>query len=40
MAEEILLDVQHLTHVFPLGRRMSVRAVDDLSFQIDRKSVV
>lgn len=39
MAEEILLDVQHLTHVFPLGRRMSVRAVDDLSFQIRRGEI-
>ena len=39
MAEEILLDVQHLTRVFPLGRRMSVRAVDDLSFQIRRGEI-
>ncbi len=39
MAEEILLDVQHLTHVFPLGRRMSVWAVDDLSFQIRRGEI-
>ena len=39
MAEEILLDVQHLTHVFPLSRRMSVRAVDDLSFQIRRGEI-
>ena len=39
MAEEILLDVQHLTHVFPLNRRMSVRAVDDVSFQIRRGEI-
>jgi len=33
------MDVQHLTHVFPLGRRMYVRAVDDLSFQIRRGEI-
>ena len=39
MAEEILLDVRHLTHVFPLGRHGSVKAVDDLSFQIRRGEI-
>ena len=39
MAEEILLDVRHLTQVFPLGRHGSVKAVDDLSFQIRRGEI-
>lgn len=39
MAEELLLDVRHLTHVFPLGRHASVKAVDDLSFQIRRGEI-
>ena len=39
MAEELLLDVHHLTHVFPLGRHGSVKAVDDLSFQIRRGEI-
>lgn len=39
MAEELLLDVRHLTHVFPLGRHGSVKAVDDLSFQIRRGEI-
>ena len=36
---DILLDVRHLRHVFPLGRREFVRAVDDVSFQIRRGEV-
>ena len=31
---EILLDIQHLTHYFKLGKNMAIRAVDDVSFQI------
>ena len=34
MAKEILLDVQHLTHVFPLSKKVQQKALDDLSFQI------
>lgn len=34
MNSTILLDVQHLTHVFPLTKKIAVKAVDDLSFQI------
>ena len=33
---DILLDVRHLRHVFQLGHREFVRAVDDVSFQIRR----
>ena len=36
---DILLDVRHLRHVFPLGHREFVRAVDDVSFQIRRGEV-
>lgn len=36
---DILLDVRHLRHVFPLGRREFIRAVDDVSFQIRRGEV-
>lgn len=32
--KEILLDVRHLTHVFPLTKKTSIKAVDDVSFQI------
>ena len=31
---EILLDVQHLCHVFKLGKRNLIHAVDDISFQM------
>lgn len=34
MKKEMLLDVQNLTHDFPLTRNMTVRAVDDISFQV------
>ena len=30
----ILLDVQHVSHVFPLTKQVSVKALDDISFQI------
>ena len=36
---EILLDVQHLTQVFPLTRKLAVKAVDDVSFQIHRGEI-
>lgn len=36
---EILLDVQHLTQVFPLTRKLAVKAVDDVSFQIRRGEI-
>lgn len=31
---DILLDIRHLTQVFPLTKKLAVRAVDDVSFQI------
>ena len=31
---EILLDVQHLSHVFKLSKHAAIKAVDDVSFQI------
>ena len=31
---DFLLDVRHLTQVFPLTKKLAVRAVDDVSFQI------
>lgn len=31
---DILLDVQHLSHVFPLTKRVSVKALDDISFHV------
>ena len=36
---DILLDVQHLSHVFPLTKRVSVKALDDISFQIHREEI-
>lgn len=39
MTDEILLDVRHLTHVFPLTKKLAVKAVDDLSFQIRRGEI-
>ena len=39
MPDEILLDVQHLTHVFPLTRKIAIKAVDDVSFQIRRGEI-
>ena len=36
---DILLDVQHLSHVFPLTKRVSVKALDDISFQIHRGEI-
>lgn len=36
---EILLDVQHLTHVFKLGRHAAISAVDDVSFQMKKGEI-
>ena len=38
-AREILLDVQHLTHIFPVTKKLAVKAVDDVSFQIFRGEI-
>ena len=39
ISEEILLDVQHLTHTFSLDKKSAVTAVDDISFQIKRGEI-
>lgn len=39
MNDDILLDVRHLTHVFPLSKKIAVKALDDLSFQIRRGEI-
>ena len=36
---DILLDVQHVSHVFPLTKQVSVKALDDISFQIHRGEI-
>lgn len=36
---DILLDVQHLTHVFPLSKKETLTAVDDVSFQIRKGEI-
>ena len=36
---EILLDVQHLSHVFKLGKHLCVNAVDDVSFQMHKGEI-
>ena len=36
---EILLDVQHLSHVFKLSKHAAVKAVDDVSFQIKKGEI-
>lgn len=36
---DILLDVRHLTQVFPLTKKLAVRAVDDVSFQIRKGEI-
>ena len=38
-AEPVLLEVQHLTHVFSLTKKVTVKAVDDVSFQIRRGEI-
>lgn len=39
MNDPILLDVRHLTHIFPLSKKIAVKALDDLSFQIYRGEI-
>ncbi len=36
---EILLDVQHLSHVFKLGKHAMIKAVDNVSFQMQRGEI-
>lgn len=36
---EVLLDVQHLSHVFHLGKRARIKAVDDVSFQMKKGEI-
>ena len=36
---EILLDVQHLSHVFKLGRHAVIKAVDDVPFQMKKGEI-
>ena len=36
---EILLDVQHLSHVFKLGKHAVIKAVDDVSFQMKKSEI-
>lgn len=36
---DVLLDVQHLTEVFPLSKKETLTAVDDVSFQIRRGEI-
>lgn len=38
-SDEILLDVQHLTHTFALDKKSAVTAVDDISFRIKRGEI-
>ena len=38
-SDEILLDVQHLTHTFLPDKKSAVTAVDDISFQIKRGEI-
>lgn len=40
MTEEILLDVRHLSHEFPLTEKLCVRAVNDISFQLYRGEIL
>ena len=36
---EILLDIQHLSHVFKLSKHAAIKAVDDVSFQIRKGEI-
>ena len=36
---DILLDIQHLTHVFRLGKHAAIKAVDDVSFQLHKGEI-
>ncbi len=37
---DLLVDVQHLSHSFHLNKRLKIRAVDDVSFQIRRGEIL
>ena len=37
--EEILLDVQHLSYTFSIKDKLSVKALEDVSFQIRRGEI-
>lgn len=39
MSDEILLDVQHLSHAFSLSKKVRIQAVDDVSFQIRKGEI-
>ena len=39
MKNEVLIDVKHLTHLFQLTKKIKVRAVDDISFQIRKGEI-
>ena len=36
---DLLLDVQHLSHVFKLGKHAVIQAVDDVSFQMEKGEI-
>ena len=36
---EVLLDVRHLDHAFPLSRKLAVKAVDDVSFTMKKGEI-
>ena len=36
---ELLLDIQHLSHVFKLGKHAVIKAVDDVSFQMKKGEI-
>ncbi len=38
-SQEVLLDVRHITHQFPLTKKKMIKAVDDVSFQIKRGEI-
>lgn len=40
MHDDILLDVQHLTHMYPLDKRTVIKAVDDVSFTLRRGEIL
>lgn len=40
MMAEILLDVRHLSHEFPLTKKVCVRALNDISFQLYRGEIL
>ncbi len=39
MNENIFVTVEHLTHLFKISKKKSIRAVDDISFQIKRGDI-